>query len=125
MADDTRKGDRESQTAEDAALSARLRTLGERLQSVESRRPHETASPGSRSNDRTALARAVRMSAELVAGVIVGAAIGYFLDRWLGTSPIAFIVFVLLGFTAGVFNVIRATAPVPATRSLGRDPPKD
>jgi ATP synthase protein I len=43
-----------------------------------------------------------------VAGVVVGAFIGWLLDRWLGISPWGLIVFVLLGFAAGVFNVMRA-----------------
>jgi ATP synthase protein I len=43
-----------------------------------------------------------------VAGVLVGAVIGYMLDRWLGLSPWGFIVFVLLGFAAGILNLMRA-----------------
>jgi ATP synthase protein I len=34
--------------------------------------------------------------------------LGWLLDRWLGTSPGGLIVFVLLGFAAGVLNVMRA-----------------
>ena len=51
--------------------------------------------------------RRFRLSTELVAGVFVGAVIGWFLDRTLGISPWGLIVFVLLGFAAGVLNVIR------------------
>ncbi len=54
------------------------------------------------------MARGLRLSTELVAGVLVGAVIGYWLDRWLGISPWGFIVFVLLGFVAGIVNVMRA-----------------
>ncbi|HKS84427.1 MAG TPA: AtpZ/AtpI family protein, partial [Pseudolabrys sp.] len=49
---------------------------------------------------------------ELVAGVLVGAAVGWLLDRWLGTSPWGLIVFFLLGFAAGVLNVMRAAGVV-------------
>ena len=45
---------------------------------------------------------------ELVAGVVVGAAIGWGFDRLLSTSPFGLIVFLLLGFTAGVMNVVRS-----------------
>jgi ATP synthase protein I len=58
--------------------------------------------------DPSALARGFRLSTELVAGVLVGAFIGWALDRWLGISPLGMIVFLLLGFAAGVVNVIRA-----------------
>jgi ATP synthase protein I len=44
----------------------------------------------------------------LIAGVVVGALIGWGIDHLLSTSPWGMIVFVLLGFTAGVVNVIRS-----------------
>jgi ATP synthase protein I len=44
----------------------------------------------------------------LVAGVVVGAAIGWGVDRWLSTTPFGLMVFLLLGFTAGVVNVVRS-----------------
>lgn len=43
----------------------------------------------------------------MVAGVVVGAGIGWGFDRLLSTSPFGFIVFLLLGFVAGVVNVVR------------------
>lgn len=95
-----------NQSAEEAALSARLRSLGERLGQHRPRRTEEPES-GPRT-DPSALARGFRLSTELVAGVLVGAFIGWALDRWLGISPWGMIVFLLLGFTAGVVNVIRA-----------------
>jgi ATP synthase protein I len=42
------------------------------------------------------------------------------IDRWLKTSPWGLIVFLLLGFAAGVLNVVRA-AGVVAQNTL--DPP--
>jgi len=49
-----------------------------------------------------------RLSSELIAGVIVGALLGWGFDRFLSTSPFGLIVFVLVGFIAGVVNVIRS-----------------
>ncbi len=51
---------------------------------------------------------ALRLSSEFVAGVAVGAALGWFIDRYAGTSPWGLIVFLLLGFGAGVLNVLRS-----------------
>src|SRR5258706_6043062 len=121
MADDARDTrDHNLPPSDEAALSARLRRLGERLGQQHPDRPSDSE-PGQRPNaDPSAIARGFRLSAELVAGVLVGAGIGWLLDRWLGISPWGMIVFLLLGFTAGVLNVMRAAGVVPANRL---DPP--
>ena len=59
------------------------------------------------------MARGFQLSSELIAGVIVGALIGWGFDRLLSTSPFGLIVFLLLGFTAGVLNVIRSAGVAP------------
>jgi ATP synthase protein I len=51
----------------------------------------------------------VRVSSEFIAGVIVGGGIGWIVDWVFGISPIGLVVFVLLGFAAGVLNVLRVT----------------
>lgn len=49
-----------------------------------------------------------RMVTELVAGLGIGAMIGYGLDVWLGTLPLFLIVLTLLGFVAGVKTMLRS-----------------
>ena len=121
MADDAReKGDREQLPPDEAALSARLQRLGERLGEAQPSRPSESNSGHRPAADPAAIARGFRLSTELVAGVVVGAAIGWLLDRWLGISPWGMIVFLLLGFAAGVLNVMRAAGVVSNNRL---DPP--
>lgn len=110
MAEDTRNEGKDSnRSAEEAALSARLQRLGERLRQQAQSRKDEAGPPQQDpGQNASALARGFRLSTELVAGVLVGAFIGWALDKWLGTSPWGMMVFLLLGFAAGVFNVIRA-----------------
>ena len=96
-----------NRSAEEAALSARLQSLGERLARHQEPGPQAETRSGSKS-DPSALASGFRLSTELVAGVLVGAFIGWALDKWLGISPWGMIVFLLLGFAAGVINVMRA-----------------
>jgi len=109
MSDDTsRRSDANHHHSDEAALSARLRSLGNRLDQQRASQPSGTTSGPRPGVDRSAMARGLRLSTELVAGVLVGAVIGYWLDRWLGISPWGFIVFVLLGFVAGIVNVMRA-----------------
>jgi ATP synthase protein I len=122
MANDARnERDRDQPPSDEAALSARLRHLGERLGQHHPGRPSDSE-PGQRTTaDPSAIARGFRLSAELVAGVLVGAAIGWLLDRWLGLTPWGMIVFLLLGFAAGVLNVMRAAGVVQPNRL---DPPE-
>src|SRR3954467_9606061 len=116
MADGTRNegggnGSRDK-SPDEAALSARLGSLDQRLSKIRDNRNIRTDQPGTESGDRAARASAMalgfRLSSELVAGVAVGAVIGWGFDRLLSTSPFGFIVFLLLGFTAGVVNVVRS-----------------
>ena len=111
MADGPRgTGDRNEPPDDEAALSARLQRLGKRL--AQANRPSENGSGPRQTADPSAIARGFRLSTELVAGVLVGAAIGWLLDRWLGISPWGHIIFLLLGFAAGVLNVMRAAGIV-------------
>jgi ATP synthase protein I len=108
MSDDTsRRSDPDRRPSEEADLSARLQRLGDRLDQVRASQPSEPT-PDASPPDRSGMARGLRLSSELVAGVVVGGAIGYALDYWLGIRPWGFIVFVLLGFAAGILNVMRA-----------------
>ena len=116
MADGTQREDERTEPPDnEAALSARLKRLGERLDQAS--RPSETDFGARQTNDASAFARGFRLSTELVGGVLVGAGLGWLLDRWLGTTPWGLIVFLLLGFAAGVLNVMR-TAGVAPDRNL-------
>lgn len=53
----------------------------------------------------------VRVGVELVSALAVSVAIGWGLDRWLGTRPWMLALFVLLGGAAGVANVWRLMMP--------------
>ena len=56
--------------------------------------------------------QALRLSSEFIAAVAVGGGLGWFIDRFAGTSPWGMIVFLLLGFAAGVLNVMRSAGLV-------------
>jgi len=120
MSDNERgTGDPGDQPSDEAALSARLRHLGEQLDRQRASRPPENGSGNRPIADASAFARGFRLSTELVAGVVVGAILGWLIDRWLGISPWGLIVLLLLGFAAGVLNVIRA-AGLTSGRPNGR-----
>jgi ATP synthase protein I len=110
-------GNREQSSSDEAALSARLGSLDHRLSEIRDSRKTRTDQSGAGSGDEaaraSAMARGFRLSSELIAGVVVGAVIGWGLDRLLSTSPWGLIVFFLLGFAAGVINVMRSAGVAP------------
>src|SRR5262249_60037954 len=108
----TRGNGNNSRSAEEAALSARLRSLGERLDQVSPNRSVDSGSAPQPTADMSGFARGMRLSAELVGGVAIGFILGWLMDRWLGTSPWGMIVLLLLGFAAGVLNVMRSAGVV-------------
>ncbi|HEX4113183.1 MAG TPA: AtpZ/AtpI family protein [Stellaceae bacterium] len=95
----------------DSDPRASLRDLETGLEKA--RRERESAATARRGGDigqsgRDALGLAFRISLELVVAVIVGAGIGWALDRWLGTRPWGMIILFFLGIAAGLVNVYRA-----------------
>ncbi|MCB1411987.1 MAG: AtpZ/AtpI family protein [Xanthobacteraceae bacterium] len=113
----------------DAALSARLGRLDQRLSTLKAGHKAETDDAERQDNNATArasaLARGFRLSSELVAGVVVGAAIGWGIDYAFSTSPWGLIVFFLLGFAAGVINLMRAAGVVSDVHERLKDPDRD
>jgi len=116
MSDARENGDRGKQQTNEAALSARLQRLNEGLGHARTQagRPSSESSDADRAATASGYARGFRLSSELVAGVLVGAGLGWLIDRWLGISPWGLIVFLLLGFAAGVLNVMRSAGVVAA-----------
>ena len=49
----------------------------------------------------------MRLSTEFVAGVIAGGILGYLCDHLLGTKPWGLMLFLVLGFLTGIYNVMR------------------
>jgi ATP synthase protein I len=93
-------------SAEERALSERMRELDRRLD--ESRAAREASARSPIEPPRQGYGLAMRLGADFVAGVVVGAAIGWGIDRFFGTSPWGLIVFLLLGFGAGILSVLRS-----------------
>jgi ATP synthase protein I len=59
--------------------------------------------------------QAFKLSSEFIAGIAAGAGLGWVIDAFVGTSPWGLIVFLLLGFGAGVLNVLRSAGMVAQT----------
>ena len=48
-----------------------------------------------------------RVGTELLAGLLIGAGIGWTIDQWLNTIPLFLIIFFILGGVAGIYNLWR------------------
>ena len=66
------------------------------------------------SNQKLALAASV--STNLAAPIIGGILLGYFLDRWLHTTPWMFLVFTILGTVGGFIALIRTVNKINQTK---------
>lgn len=97
------RGRGELSPEERKALQERASDIGRRLDEVKGRHaPVQDAA-----HRGNALGQAFRIAVEFVVGVGVGGFIGWVLDGQLGTRPWLMLVFLILGFAAGMLNVIR------------------
>ena len=90
----------------------RLDALEDKLQA---HRPEEPQAGGPR-QDKSQYAMAFRVSSDFIAAIFVGGLLGWFLDNFAGTSPFGLIILLMLGFAAGVLNVMRTLGLVAEPR---------
>lgn len=103
-----------------AELSSRLRNLDRRL---DARRAKDNAlSPVDKESKDPGFGLALRLGADFVAGVILGAALGWGIDRLFGTGPWGLMVFLLLGFAAGIVTVMRSAGLMKPGPAGSNDP---
>ena len=87
-----------------------LDALGNQLQAIRSQKKAAQRREAAGPKGDEGLGLGLRIAVELVASVAVGFGLGFALDRWLGTGPWLLLVFLILGFAAGVLNVQRVAA---------------
>ncbi|MEO0829551.1 MAG: AtpZ/AtpI family protein [Pseudomonadota bacterium] len=96
----------------DGQETDRLRKLDERLDALKA-----TQEPGAPPKDYSTAEMGWRMVTELVAGLMIGAGLGYGLDVVLGTLPILLVIFTGLGFAAGVKVMLRTATEMQKRQS--------
>lgn len=106
----------------DEDLERRRRQLEARLATRQpaSRDGKDEQDPSS----KTGIGTALKLSSEFIAAIAVGVGIGWAVDHWVGTSPWGLIIFLLLGFMAGILNVLRSAGMV-AEHGTRKPPGKD
>ena len=61
-----------------------------------------------RSSNAASMGKALKISTELVAAVVVGTTLGFILDNWFDTRPWLTLVFFFMGVCAGILNVVKS-----------------
>jgi ATP synthase protein I len=111
----------------------RLARLGRRLDEARTRRGDGPATGPDDPALQQGMAVGLRIGVELVVAIVVATALGWAIDRWLGTAPWLTIVLFFLGVAAGMVNVYRALTGVrmavgyrrPEAPAAGRKRAKD
>jgi len=103
-------------TDDEAKLGARLDALGEKLAA----RREESGDDGRgvSNADRQGYGLGLRLTTDLIAGTLVGGALGWLIDGWLGTSPWGLIVMLMFGVAAGVLLALRSAGLVSESRAV-------
>lgn len=100
----------------DDSLEERRKRLADELAKVKTEDEAEAAAERNAGETRKGFAVAMKLSSEFISAIVVGAMLGYLLDHFAGTSPWGMIVLLLLGFVAGVLNVLRSAGVVAQSR---------
>jgi len=61
-----------------------------------------------KSRNAASLGKALKISTEFVAAVVVGSTIGFLLDNWFDTKPLLTIFLFFIGVAAGILNVFKS-----------------
>ena len=105
----------EPEIPDDAAMRARLDKLSISLDARRATGQADEKRLESKSTGDSGFGRgmsiALRVTSELIAGVAVGGAIGWGLDRLFHTKPLFIILLGLVGTAGGFWNIIRETTP--------------
>lgn len=91
---------------DDRETTDRRDRLAARLKAAQGRRPAEEPERP-RGGIAAGMGVGAKVVVDLVAGVGLGVGIGWALDWWLGLRPWGTVAFAVLGFVAGLMNVIR------------------
>lgn len=81
-----------------------LEQLGEDLEKAKLLHEHAHNKP---KDEGSGIGDAMRVSVELVAGVGIGGMLGYWMDKWLDTSPIFLFICFVLGVAGSMMNIYR------------------
>jgi len=84
----------------------KFREIGARLEIA--KKNMKSTQKNNQGSNAASIGKALKISTELVAAVVVGSIIGFILDDWFDTKPLLIICFFFMGAAAGILNVFRS-----------------
>ncbi|WP_208440346.1 AtpZ/AtpI family protein [Bartonella raoultii] len=100
------KGKKQEDCFHSEDLECRSQKLGLALMRKQALRKRENKKKGE--EKQSGVARAVKLSSEFLASIIVGVVLGLGFDKIAGSLPWGLVFFLFLGFAAGVLNILRS-----------------
>ena len=88
-------------------LEKDLDILDQRLQQASSTLGKPSLQESKPDEKSKTVSLAFRVGIELISAITIGTTIGWYLDKWLSTSPWLMIFFILFGFGAGMLNIYK------------------
>ena len=104
---------KQAEMDEAGKLDDRLEQLDAKLAKIRDAEATERQNQQAQRGSSSGMAMAWRLGSEFVSGVLVGGGIGWLIDTWLGLTPWGLIIFLLLGFLAGMLNMLRSAGKIP------------
>ena len=98
------------------AIRKRSAEIGQKLDALQSQKAQRAKADRSATggSQQSSYGAAFKFAAELLVGVVVGGGLGWALDRQFGTAPWLMVLLVIMGFAAGLLNVVRAAQQAQA-----------
>jgi ATP synthase protein I len=113
----------DSEPPEDGRKVPASGDLAARIARARAIRPAQAAAEQVRAGEASGMGRAFRLASEFTAAIIVGGALGFGADKIFGSAPWGMITLLLLGFVAGVLNVVRSTRELNAATAAPPNTP--
>ncbi len=106
-------------------FDSRLDRLRSHLDDKQRTRDEAAAAADKSQRNASVLSRGFRLASEFIAAIAVGVVLGLSVDTVFASGPWGLIIFMMLGFAAGIVNVVRAEQELRRARTPPESAPAD
>ncbi len=84
-----------------------IKNIARRINEFKDKHASLNKAPSIKENAYTQTSAGFQISVELLSGVLIGAGIGYVLDKLFSSQPWLIVIFTILGGAAGILNIYK------------------